>query len=413
MAEQSSSDGTGADTADAAERIRCASDRELFRTLMKDRTVVKVNEQIARAEETGPIGTRRHLLSTSVRLSHRMAGDLHGMAEHCFEKLGLDIPLELYVYASPQFNAACFKPEAGQLFVMFSSGLLEAFDQDELRFVMGHELGHHVYSHHDLPIGYILRGKARPSPKLALELFAWSRYAEISADRAGAYCADNFDAVGRALFKLASGLSGATIEFHLDDFLQQVDAMQVQDAEPGQGAPQQDWFSTHPFSPLRVKALQYFERSVALGGDVPMDDLEVHVQRLMALMEPSYLEGRTEVAEIMRRLLFAGALVVANADGKITDEEIAVFEKFFGKNSFSDKLNLDSLEADLDARINQVLENASSPQAMQVLRDLCTVARAEETVGERERAVLDRIADRLHISRGFICQSLESEVELD
>jgi Zn-dependent protease with chaperone function len=86
---------------------------------------------------------------------------------------------------------------------MFSSSILEAFSAAEIRFVMGHELGHHLFHHHDIPIGFVLRGQQRPSPKLALMLTSWSRYAEISADRAGAYCARDIEAVAHSLFKLA------------------------------------------------------------------------------------------------------------------------------------------------------------------------------------------------------------------
>lgn len=118
-----------------------------------------------------------------------MAPSLHKMADHCGAQLGLDIPLELYVFSSSQFNAACVKPEEGRLFVMFSSSILEGFSKSELQFLMGHELGHYIYGHHDIPIGYVLEGGSKPvSPRLALNLSSWSRYAEVSADRAGAYC---------------------------------------------------------------------------------------------------------------------------------------------------------------------------------------------------------------------------------
>jgi tellurite resistance protein len=246
-----------------------------------------------------------------------------------------------------------------------------------------------------------------------LDLFTWSRYAEISADRAGAHCAGDLTAVSRALFMLASGLSGNSIRFDLEDFLSQVDAMQVEDALPGQNAPKEDWFSTHPFSPLRVKALQLFHQSVLGGGAMNKADLEIEVQSVMSLMEPNYLDGRTETAESMRRLLFAGSLLVANADGNISAEEIAVFEKFFGKGAFKDELDLVALAADLDNRVQQVHELASSPQALQVVRDLCLVARAEGHGSDAGRALLDRIADGLEVTRGFICHNMDSTMELD
>ncbi|NNC55270.1 MAG: M48 family metallopeptidase, partial [Pseudomonadales bacterium] len=213
-----------------------------------------MNKQIARQEREGPLGTRRRLLATSVKLSESMAPDLTRIAKECIAKLGVDLPTELYAYNSPQFNAACVKPEEGKLFIMFSSSLLDAFDEAELRFVMGHELGHFIFGHHDLPIGYLLRGNPPVGPQLALGLSSWSRYAEFSADRAGAICVNDFEAVSRALFKLASGVTSSVVRFNLDDFLQQVDEMQIEDNDSrGQSAPQ-DWFMTHPFSPLRVKA---------------------------------------------------------------------------------------------------------------------------------------------------------------
>ena len=397
-----------------ATTIRCPSDLKMYEALCDEPLVKKVNERIAKMAEDSPSSLRRRLLSTSVRLSPRMAPSLHTIAADCVEKLDMHTPIELYAFSSPQYNAMCFKPEDGRLFVMFASSLLEAFDDNELKFVLGHELGHHAYRHHDVPIGYILRGGSRPDPRLALSLFTWSRYAELSADRAGAHCARDLESVARALFKIASGLSGNTIEFHLQDFLAQVDEMQVLDHEPGEGAPKEDWFATHPFSPLRVKALALFDESeFAREGGTAASELETGVQALMGLMEPSYLEGRTKASEAMRRLLFAGAVLVGNADGDMASEEIEVFEQFFGSGSFSDDLDLDALEASLDERIAQVREQASPAKSMQVLRDLCLVARAEGHTDAAERAVLERIANGLGVADVFVDRELCAELEPD
>ena len=397
-----------------ATTIRCPSDLKLYETLLEDPLVEKVNERIAKVEEDSPNNLRRRLLSTSVRLSPRMAPDLHRMAADCIEKLDIDTPIELYAFASPQYNAMCFKPEDGRLFIMFASSLLEAFDDAELKFVLGHELGHHVYRHHDVPIGHILRGGSRPDTRLALSLFTWSRYAEISADRAGAHCAKDLESVSRALFKLASGLSGKTIRFHLQDFLDQIDEMQVLDHEPGEGAPKQDWFATHPFSPLRVKALVLFDASeFARNGGTRAAKFESAVQSLMGLMEPSYLEGRTQSSEAMRRLLFAGALLVGNADGVMVDEEVEIFDQFFGGGAFKDDFDLEALAASLADRIEQVRDQASPARCMQVLRDLCLVARAEGHTTTAERAVLERIATGLGLTGELVDQTLDCELTPD
>ncbi len=393
--------------------IRCANDLALYEKLTAHRDVKRVNEQIARHEAEGPSGIRRNLLATSVRLTKSMAPDIAKMADECIEKLGVALPLELYVYSSPQFNAACFKPENERLYVMFSSSLLEGFTSQELKFVMGHELGHHVYDHHAVPIGYLLRGNQRPDPQLALELFAWSRYAEISADRAGAHCAQDMDAVARALFKLSSGLTSKVVEFSLNDFVAQVDDMAVGDQEPGQGAPQSDWFSTHPFSPLRVKALKLFENSELYGGPGSKSDLELGVQSVLSLMEPSYLEAKTDTAEAMRRLLFAGLIAVADAHGGISSEELEVFAKFFGKYAFSEKLHIEKIKDTLGRRAKELAEKASETQCMQVLHDMCLMARADGGVKPSERVVLDQVATMLGLPVAFIEQALMPVEELD
>jgi len=396
------------------DEIRYQNDRDMAAELLKHPDVIRVNKKIEKLQEEGPVGTRRRLLATSIRLSRSMAPQVHKMADDCIEKLEIDIPHELYVYSSPQYNAACFKPEGGKLFVMFSSSLLESFADSELKFVIGHEFGHHIYNHHEIPIGYLLSGQNHPGPRLALDLFTWSRNAEISADRAGAYCARDMNGVARALFKLASGLSDRIIKFDLHEFLQQLDEMQVEDAEPGQGAPREDWFSTHPFSPLRVKALKLFHEShLMCEGGTEQEYLEVGVQRLMSLMEPSYLEARTDTATAMRRLLYAGSIAVANVDSGINAAEIEIFEKFFGKGEFNKSLNIERIIESLADRIEQANQQASDTQRMQVMRDMCVMSRASGKATAAERAELDEIAHKLGISAAFVCQTLAQDCEPD
>lgn len=190
--------------------------------------------------------------------------------------------------------------------------------------------------------------------------------------------------------------------------------MQEEDADLGVGAPSEDWFSTHPFSPLRVKALELFHRSELVnssGGSIAQ--LEMGVQKLMSLMEPSYLEAKTVAAEAMRRLLFAASLMVARADGEITQAEVAIFEKFFGKGAFKETVDVSALEEDLDDRIDRVKEVASATQAMQVLQDLCIVARAEGHTMEPERGVLEDIATKLGFSANFVTRILEVDLSPD
>ncbi len=397
-----------------ADTLRYRNDLEQAEALSEEREVKRVTEWLEKQEAEGSTGLRRQLLATSVRLSRKMAPDIYKLSDECVERLSMDTPLELYVFNSAQFNAMCFKPEEGRVFVMFSSSLLEGFSPRELQFVMGHEFGHHIYNHHEIPIGYLVKGRQRPDPKLALRLFAWSRNAEISADRAGAYCANDLHSVASALFKLSSGLTGDLVKFDLEEFLQQVSDMEVIDSEPDRDAPQGDWFSTHPFSPLRVKALQLFFASKLMHpSGTSIDNMDVGVQRLMSLMEPSYLDARSDAAIAMRNLLFAGGLVVADASNGISEAEVEVFERFFDKGDVSEKLNVNRIREELPQRIQRAKEQATETQCMQVMRDICVIAMTEDHVSVEERNVLNSIADGLGISRTFICQTLAEDCEPD
>ena len=115
----------------------------------------------------------------------------------------------------------------------------------------------------------------------------------------------------------------------------------------------------------------------------------------------------------MRRLLFAAAITVANANGKISDKEIAVFEKFFGERAFSDELNLEKLASDLPERIKQTKQLTTIAQRMQIIRDLCTVAKADNNQSVKELKAIKSIAHDLEVPEHFVVQAMSIEQGLD
>ena len=70
-----------------AEKIRCTSDTDFYESLLNNRDIKRTNERLARMEASTPTSIRRRLLATSVRLSPRMAPDIHRMADECAAKL--------------------------------------------------------------------------------------------------------------------------------------------------------------------------------------------------------------------------------------------------------------------------------------------------------------------------------------
>lgn len=94
--------------------------------------------------------------------------------------------------------------------VILNSGLIDLCDDDEIMFILGHELGH-IKSNHMLYhmmaqaingiIDAIPGGNVVAAP-VQYALYYWSRMSELTADRAGLLCCQNKDAAIRTFMKI-------------------------------------------------------------------------------------------------------------------------------------------------------------------------------------------------------------------
>ena len=173
-----------------------------------------------------------------------------------------DVP-ELYVTQTPIVNAAAVGVD--HPFIILNSGAVELLDHDELRVIIGHELGH-VMSGHALyrtvlilllELGFqnlpFLAGLAILPIKLAL--LEWYRKSELSADRAGLLASQDPRSSMGLFLKLAGG--GKAADMDLDAFL-----VQAREYEDKGGALDTIYKIlntlgvTHPFATLRAAELQ-------------------------------------------------------------------------------------------------------------------------------------------------------------
>jgi Zn-dependent protease with chaperone function len=224
---------------------------------------------------------RLNFLASSVRASPSQFPDLYqAMLDGCYI---LDLPHvpELYISQDPVANAWALgldKP-----FIVLNSGIVELMDPEEIRFVIGHELGH-VLSGHTV-YNTMLRNLLLLVTRLAMVPLAWiglkavvwgleewSRKAEMSSDRAGLLATQDVDAARRALMKLAGGRRLA--EFSSDEFHKQAreyDA--VPDVRDSLLKLLQLQGTTHPFAVVRFAELDRWandgEYRDILAGNYP------------------------------------------------------------------------------------------------------------------------------------------------
>ncbi len=187
-----------------------------------DVTLSAINRTVAE-----PI-IRMQFLASAVRVSPRQFGSLHAIKQEAVEILDLDDAPELYVCNITDSNA--FTMGMSRPFIVVTSGLLDLMDERELRFVIGHELGH-VLSGHALyhSMAHILANSTEfftsiPFVGLAHKgidagLREWHRKSELSCDRAGLLVAQDTAAATGALMKLAAGSRASDMD--AEEFLQQ------------------------------------------------------------------------------------------------------------------------------------------------------------------------------------------------
>jgi hypothetical protein len=115
-------------------------------------------------------------------------------------------------------------------FIVLNTGLVDLLDDEELRFVVAHEVGH-VLSGHAVyrTMALILTSLGArlawlPFGNIAISailmgLNEWQRKAELSADRAGLLAGQDVEAAKRALMKMAGG--GRLTEMDAESFRDQ------------------------------------------------------------------------------------------------------------------------------------------------------------------------------------------------
>lgn len=151
-----------------------------------------------------------------------------------------------FVYNSPEVQADCLIDSPDTCVLRFTSGLVNLLDENEFKFVIGHELGHFLLGHGSCS-QYLSEGTS--------EDFMIRRARELSADRIGYLSMGNKEEALQAIIKTASGLSNQFLRFDVASFMSQTGMI----SNPSRGESKN---STHPSMLIRCRSLLWFAMSV-------------------------------------------------------------------------------------------------------------------------------------------------------
>jgi Zn-dependent protease with chaperone function len=206
-------------------------------------------------------------VASNLRVTPRMFGRLHRSLTWACKILDVEEP-ELYVTEDSAANAFTYghtKP-----FITITSSLIDMLGDEELFYVIGHEVGHIKAGHvlygtmaRNIAAVVTLLGQATLGfgallgQGLVLALYEWYRCAELTADRAGLLCVQDIEPARTTLMKLAGGTTRLAAEMDRDEFLRQVREYEDVDRSTLDRAYKVllTLWRTHPFAMHRAKEL--------------------------------------------------------------------------------------------------------------------------------------------------------------
>ncbi len=219
-------------------------------------------------------------MATAVRVGPDQFGTIDRIGRECAQILDMPVP-EFYVTSNPFPNA--FAGGVERPYVTLRSSIIDAMDDEQLYHLIGHELGH-IKCGHVLyfSIGALLIPLLDMLGRRTLGLgdavswaiygafMEWSRKAEVSADRAGLLCSQQFDISATANLKLTAGAHRLSSEQSLPAFLDQCRAYSEMGALDSIGKLVMyvfnEAFLTHPLPVHRMKELEKWHASGAFDS---------------------------------------------------------------------------------------------------------------------------------------------------
>jgi len=200
--------------------------------------------------------------ANAVRVSQNQFGDVYRIYKQALKTLDAPEEYPLYVSQTPIVNAGAYGMD--QPFIILNSGTVALLDEEELEYVLGHEIGHIVSDHvlyrtmmvfllNLATMGFPIVGLAARAVLVAL--LEWYRKSELSCDRAGLLTVQDPETVMRTMLKMAGG--GSTSDTSVQEFIVQAEEYR----ESGDVADQvfkvlNLMAATHPFYVLRVSELR-------------------------------------------------------------------------------------------------------------------------------------------------------------
>lgn len=272
-----------------------------------------VNEVLKQLNDSGnDAWWRSNMEGHSLKVAKELLPDMYELCNSVKETLGFVDPVDFYVTGDSAVNAfsVAAEKEGQPHIVNVNSGLIALMTNEELKFVIGHELGHLINKDTSLSrlISFVFPEGTTPPITLLYKIRLHSQLAELVADRYGFKAAGNLESCVTAFFKMASGLDLQKMNVSIDVLLQDnLKHLEYFISDKGLSR------ATHPVNPIRVQAINLFANAQS------QEELEKGMDQLVSIL---LKVGNNEQDEHLARFIATSGLLMANADNNVSNEEI-------------------------------------------------------------------------------------------
>lgn len=248
----------------------------------------------------------------SLKVQQELLPDFYDLCQDVKKKLGFKDKVDFYITGDSDVNAFSLAAEdEGEAHIVnVNSALFDLMSQDELRFVVGHELGHLINKDTALVrlINFVFPPEAAVPVTLQYKIRLHEQLAELVADRYGYMATEDLGVCVTAFFKMASGLDLEKMNVSIDALIAD-NNRRLNYFLKDRGISR----SSHPVNPIRVQALNLFATCKS------QDDLQKGMDELISIL---LKVGDSELDEHMARFIASAGLIVASSDEEMKEDEI-------------------------------------------------------------------------------------------
>lgn len=331
--------------------------------------------------------------------------DFYALCQEVKQRLNFTEPVDFYITGDASVNAFSLAAEdKGEPHIVnVNSALFDLMTQDELRFVIGHELGHLINKDTALSrlINFVFPPNSNVPVSLQYKIRLHAQLAELVADRYGFMATESMDVCVTAFFKMASGLDLAKMNVSLDALIAD-NNRRLEYFLKDKGVSR----ASHPVNPIRVQALNLFANAAS------EEELKQGMDELISIL---LKVGDTELDEHLARFIASAGIIVAMADKEVHEEEFnQILDSLASLKIFPRQFLDEIAEGDVGGTFNQAVGgilNLDPSMRQGLLEYMIHITMSDKKIAAEEVELLYHFGDNIGFSEKEVAASIAEAIQ--